>query len=172
LAASGRRPRMNRTPRPQEIPARVIESVGRRVRIEMPDGTRCAAELFGRRLSVVCGDEVRVRPSSRGDAPRVVAVAPRRTLFARTDSRGRTEPLAANLSLLAVIVAPQPTPDPFVADRYLAGAAYAGIEAAVVASKTDLPDAATPPFVELLAEYEQAGYTVLRTSATTGAGID
>jgi len=32
------------------------------------------------------------------------SVTPRRTTFARTDSRGRTEPLAANLSLLAVIV--------------------------------------------------------------------
>ena len=77
----------------------------------------------------MCGDEVTIRlPSqSSGDVAKVVTVAPRRTSFARTDSRGRTEPLAANLSLLAVIVAPEPPPDPYIADRYLAGAALAGI---------------------------------------------
>jgi hypothetical protein len=51
-----------------------------------------AAELFGKRISCVCGDEVTIRlPSqSSGDVAKVVTVEPRRTAFARTDSRGRT----------------------------------------------------------------------------------
>ena len=89
-----------------DVPARVIESFGRRVTVATPDGTSLPAELFGKRLTCVCGDEVTIRPPSRasGDVAKVVTVAPRRTTFARTDSRGRTEPLAANLSLLALIV--------------------------------------------------------------------
>jgi ribosome biogenesis GTPase len=122
-----------------ETTARVIECYGRRVIVETADQTRIAAELFGKKLTVVCGDNVRIRDardvSTTDDAPRVVAVEPRRTLFSRTDSRGRTEPLAANLTLLAVVIAPQPAPDPFMVDRYLAGAAFAGIKGAVIVNK-------------------------------------
>jgi len=97
-----------------EVAARVIESFGRRVTVATADGATFPAELFGKRLTCVCGDEVMIRPPSRssGDVAKVVTVAPRRTAFARTDSRGRTEPLAANLSLLAVIIAPEPVPEP------------------------------------------------------------
>ena len=150
-----------------EVAARVIESFGRRVTVETTDGATLPAELFGKRLTCVCGDEVTIRPPSRasGDVAKVVTVAPRRSTFARTDSRGRTEPLAANLSLLAVIVAPEPVPDPYIADRYLAGAALAGISGIVVANKTELPSAAGAEFQACVSEYEAAGYEVLRLSA-------
>ena len=150
-----------------EVAARVIESFGRRVTVETTDGATLPAELFGKRLTCVCGDEVMIRPPSRasGDVAKVVTVAPRRSTFARTDSRGRTEPLAANLSLLAVIVAPEPVPDPYIADRYLAGAALAGISGIVVVNKTELPSAAGAEFQACVSEYEAAGYEVLRLSA-------
>ena len=151
-----------------EVAARVIESFGRRVTVATADGATFPAELFGKRLTCVCGDEVTIRGASRasGDVAKVVTVTPRRTTFARTDSRGRTEPLAANLSLLAVIVAPEPVPDPYIADRYLAGAALAGITGIVVVNKSDLSDAAADAeFQAYVGEYETAGYEVLRLSA-------
>lgn len=153
--------------------ARVIESFGRRVIVETRTGQRLPAELFGKRLSCVCGDEVTIRhpPRESGDVAKVIGVAPRRTLFARTDSRGRSEPIAANVTLLAVIIAPQPAPDPYVADRYLAGAALAGIDGLVIVNKTDLLDGETAQFAALVAEYEQAGYDVLRTSSTSPQSI-
>ena len=150
-----------------EVAARVIESFGRRVTVATAAGATLPAELFGKRLTCVCGDEVTIRPPSRssGDVAKVVTVAARRTTFARTDSRGRTEPLAANLSLLAVIVAPEPIPDPYIADRYLAGAALAGITGIVVVNKSELPSAADAEFQTYVSEYESAGYEVLRLSA-------
>ena len=150
-----------------EVPARVIESFGRRVTVATADGATLPAELFGKRVTCVCGDEVTIRLPSRasGDVAKVVTVTPRRTTFARTDSRGRTEPLAANLSLLAVIVAPEPVPDPYIADRYLAGAALAGITGIVVVNKSELPDAAAEPFQAVMREYEAAGYEVMHLSA-------
>jgi ribosome biogenesis GTPase len=142
-----------------ETPARVTESFGRRVIVETSTGSRMPAELFGKRLSCVCGDEVMIRgPSqSSGDVAKVVSVAPRRTLFARTDSRGRTEPLAANLSLIIVIIAPVPEPDLFIADRYLAGAALAGISGALIVNKSELPGAQEPEFQARVNDYERAG---------------
>ncbi|HEV8334605.1 MAG TPA: ribosome small subunit-dependent GTPase A [Steroidobacteraceae bacterium] len=156
-----------------DVPARVIESFGRRVTVATRDGTAMPAELFGKRISCVCGDEVTIRlPSqSSGDVAKVVTVDPRRTSFARTDSRGRTEPLAANLSLLAVLVAPEPAPDPYIADRYLAGAALAGIAGIVVVNKSELPSAGTAEFQALLREYEAAGCEVMRLSARNADSI-
>lgn len=150
-----------------ETLARVTESFGRRVIVEAEGGVRMQAELFGKRLNCVCGDEVMIRgPSqSSGDVAKVVSVAPRRSLFARTDSRGRTEPLAANLSLIIVIIAPEPEPDLYIADRYLAGAALAGISGALVVNKSELPGAEQPEFQERVNDYEHAGYQVLRVSA-------
>lgn len=157
----------------EERDARVVESFGRRVIVEDASGGRTAAELFGKRLSCVCGDLVRIRDApQRSDVPRVVEVKPRRTLFARTDSRGRTEPLAANLTLLVVILAPEPPPDPFITDRYLAGAAYAGIASAVVVNKIDLPRAHEEEFVALVDEFRTAGFELIRLSAQDPASIE
>lgn len=159
-----------------EFSARVIESFGRRAIVETPDGATLPTELFGKRLTVVCGDEVKVRharsEASADDAPRIVAVLPRRTLFARTDSRGRTEPLAANLTLLAIFIAPEPQPDPYMVDRYLAGAAFAGMRGAVIVNKSDLPDATAPEFTAVVEEYRQAGYPTLTLSALRGDSVD
>jgi ribosome biogenesis GTPase len=159
-----------------ELPARVIESFGRRVLIETPDGAHSRAELFGKRLSVVCGDEVRIRAArtgpDTGDAPRVVAIEPRRTLFARTDSRGKTEPLAANLTLLCAVIAPEPSPDPFIIDRYLAGATFAGVRGAVIVNKCDLPAAQHGEFGTLVDEYRAAGYSVIALSAQDTGSVE
>ena len=150
-----------------DVPARVIESFGRRVTVATRDGAVMPAELFGKRITCVCGDEVTIRlPSqSSGDVAKVVTVEPRRTSFARTDSRGRTEPLAANLSLVAVIVAPEPPPDPYITDRYLAGAALASITGIIIVNKSELPSASEGQFESLVREYESANYDVIRLSA-------
>jgi ribosome biogenesis GTPase / thiamine phosphate phosphatase len=157
-----------------EEPARVIESFGRRVIVETAEGERLPAELFGKRLSSVCGDDVRVRPTpdASGDVAKVIAVLPRRTLFARTDSRGRTEPLAANIALLAAIIAPEPEPDPYITDRYLAGAALAGVASAVIVNKKELPAAQTAEFRQLIDEYRQAGYPIVEASAACDDNVD
>lgn len=154
------------------LSARVVESFGRHVMLETASQQRLAAQLFGKRLSCVCGDEVSVRlaPAGGADAARVIAVAPRRNHFARTDSRGRTEILAANLSLLAVIIAAQPPCDPYITDRYLAGAALAGIPAMLIVNKCDLE--APAAFQASLNEYRSAGYLLMTLSAVRGAGIE
>lgn len=163
---------MNRDDAPAEFAARVVESFGRRAIVETAAGVKLATELFGKRLAVICGDEVLVRTAAAGDAPRIVAVSQRRTTFARTDNRGRTEPLAANLTLLAVIIAPEPAPDPYIVDRYLAGAAYAGMRGAVIVNKCDLATAQSDEFVALIEEFRQAGYQTLTLSARKDIDMD
>lgn len=145
--------------------ATVVEVFGRRVHVLLPTGERRPAALFGKRLSVVCGDRVRLVSDPSHDSVMIVEVLPRATAFSRTDSRGRLETLAANVSLLVVMLAPEPKPDLFIADRYLAGAAYAGIDALVVLNKIDLTDG------DVLAEYRAAGYSTLALSAKFGTHL-
>jgi ribosome biogenesis GTPase / thiamine phosphate phosphatase len=167
---------MSDTGASHEFAARVVECFGRRAIVRTADGEQLPAEMFGKRLSVVCGDAVQVRHArakvSSDDAPRIISIAPRRTLFARTDSRGRTEPLAANLTLLAIFIAPEPQPDAYMVDRYLAGAAYAGVRGAVIVNKCDLPAASAPEFMEVVEDYRRAGYPTLTLSAKQAEGME
>jgi ribosome biogenesis GTPase / thiamine phosphate phosphatase len=97
-------------------------------------------------------------------------VLPRRTALYRSNARGGVEPVLANLTLLLVVVAPAPPPDPFVADRYLAAAESAGIAATLVLNKTELGiDAALRAQLDV---YAAVGYECMTVSATTGEGID
>jgi ribosome biogenesis GTPase len=146
--------------------AKVVECFGRRAIVQLPDGTRSAASVFGKRMEVLCGDDVQLRQSPNDLSQQIVAVLPRRSSIARTDSRGRTELLVANVTLLAVVAASEPAPDLYMIDRYLAGAAYAGLRTLVILNKSDLTDE------DVLIEYRQAGYQTLNVSAETGAGIE
>lgn len=151
--------------------ARVVECYGRRVIVETAAGDRHAAVLFGKRLQVVCGDRVQVRRETGSDEWQVIAVEPRTTVIARTDNRGRTEPLAANVSLVAIMLAPEPEPDLYMIDRYLAGAEYAGVKGAVLINKADIKGA-TNLSAAIAEEFRRAGYPVVWISALGGDGLD
>jgi ribosome biogenesis GTPase len=153
-----------------DISGQVVDSHGRRAVVRLDDGSKLPTEVFGKRMSVVCGDLVTVRPARGGDVARIVSVRPRRTLLARTDSRGRTEELAANVDLMVVLIAAQPETDLFVVDRYLAGAAYASIAGMIVLNKSDLHP--SPELAAAIGEYRAAGYSLIDASARTKTGVE
>jgi ribosome biogenesis GTPase len=93
----------------------------------------------------------------------VVAVEPRSSALYRTNARGGSELIAANLSLLLVVAAALPPPDFFVVVRYLCAAQCAGVAAAVVLNKSEL--AIDADIERELANYSAAGYRCLRVSA-------
>ena len=137
--------------------------------VETTPGSRHPCTLFGRRLEAVCGDDVRWQPAERDGPGLVIERLPRRTALARSDSRGRSETIVANLTQLVVVSAGLPRPDFFVIDRYLAAAESAGIAASVVLNKTDLAES-RETLLEL-ATYAAIGYGTLECCALTGAGI-
>jgi len=148
----------------------VVESYGRRVIVERAARERVTCKLKRRNLDLVAGDDVRIEHHAGDDEWTVVERLPRRNVLCRSDSRGRRESLAANLDQLGVVVAARPACDPFVVDRYLAGAAYAGIAALLVVNKQDLPTGAGDlSFVE---PYRALGLPVVTVSAKAGTGLD
>ena len=147
---------------------RVIASYGKRMIVEDPLGERHPAFVGRRGLRLVCGDRVRWRAAEQGGDVAVLELLPRDTELARPDSRGRVEVLAANLDQVVVVCAPEPPPDPFIIDRYLAAAEVMGAAALVACNKIDLP--AAP--VDCLEEFRTIGYPVLRVSALAEQGLN
>ena len=151
------------------VPARVIAAHGRRLTVLTDDGRTHGAEVFGRGLQVVCGDRVTCRHDVRHDAWHVLAVLPRRSVLHRSNLHGRSEPVAANVDLLLVVLAAVPATDPFVIDRYLAAAASAPAEALLVLNKADLP---LPETLQAeLATWRAAGIAQLACSTRDDAGL-
>jgi ribosome biogenesis GTPase len=156
--------------------AAVVESYGRRVVVLTRDtNERLGCKVRGRRLEVVAGDEVLLEPeSSAVDAWVVGDRLPRRNVLMRTDSRGCNESIAANLDQLGIVVAPRPTCDPFMVDRYMAGAGYAGITPLLILNKRDLLEGGeySEADFSFLETYRRIGVPVVRISAKRGLGLD
>lgn len=150
---------------------RVVASHGRDASVVDESGRRVHCRLQGRRLAVVCGDRVRWSAApTEGGAGVIVAVLPRTSLLSRITSRGDPEPVAANLTQLVAVVAPIPAADLGLCDRYLAAAAWSGLDACIVANKSDLPGAAG--LASALEDYTRIGYAVIAASKRHEEGID
>jgi ribosome biogenesis GTPase len=150
-----------------------VSAHGRRVVVEDSAGATHPCRLFGRRLQVVCGDRVTWAPASaEGATGLVTRVEPRATELARISTTGSGEVIVANLGQLVAVIAPAPAPDFSVCDRYLAAAEWAGLDAAVVLNKSDLPEAAAPGLLAELQVYRSLGYPTATTSKRAARGID
>jgi ribosome biogenesis GTPase / thiamine phosphate phosphatase len=151
-----------------EFEAEVIAAFGRHLLVRTAD-TELRARPSGRRQSIVCGDRVRCEVDRKHDEVLIVEVLPRKSLLARANMRGDSEPVVANITQLVVVVAPLPKPDFFVVDRYLCAATAAGITGSLALNKSDL-DSSEDLQVEMGA-LRSAGYTLLRCSAKQAEGL-
>lgn len=118
----------------------------------------------------VCGDRVVWQRTADGQGV-VTAIQPRLTLLSRPDYNGHDKPLAANLTRLLILVAPQPEPSGYLVDQYLVAAETIGVEAMLIVNKIDLLDPAQrATFEEGFAHYPAIGYPLfwisLRDAAT------
>ena len=123
------------------LEAQVIATYGRHLRVRDATGAVHDARPFGRKLGIVCGDRVRCTHDAAHGEVHAIEVLPRTSTLFRSNLRGDAEPIVANVTTLAVVVAPRPAPDLFVVDRFLCAAASAGIHALLVLNKQDLDGA-------------------------------
>jgi ribosome biogenesis GTPase len=153
---------------PSTIQAGLVTACfGNRGYLDTGDGERQRYILKGRRIRAVCGDRVSWEPQKQGAELLVTAVLDRDNLLQRPNSRGKAEALAANLSRLVVVMAAEPEPDFFIADRYLCAAELMPAAAVIVWNKTDLGTTAPNE----LDDYRRLGYPVVATSVTENQGI-
>jgi ribosome biogenesis GTPase len=127
---------------------------------------RCS--LKGRKQRIVCGDRVTWMLQPANDGASVETIEPRRNLIERIDSRGRPEPVAANIDRLAIVVAPEPAADWFLVDRYWAGARLKDVAALLIVNKLDL---GLDAIQDELASYRSLNLASVEMASQSGMGL-
>lgn len=154
---------------PPPLAAQVLVSHGASARVRLGDGEEVLARAAGRELQFVCGDQVLCARDAQHGQWQIRQVGARRSALYRSNARGGAELVAANLTLLVVVLAPRPEPDLFLVDRYLAAAVSTGISSLLLANKAD--QQFTPELRTELAALAATGCEILECSAATGAGV-
>lgn len=157
--------------------ARVIETLGVRHalwdgegRLEGFPAKKLGRGIRGVKNLVAVGDEVRFRDNGDGTALTEEVLPRRNKLSRRVTYMGREHVIAANVDLLAVMLAPNPSLNAAALDRYLAAAGAAGIAAVILCNKMDLLGREEEEAV--LGPYESLGYSVFPMAAREGEGLD
>ena len=138
----------------------VVEIVGRRVRVRLPDRT----EILPIRAKVVIGDQVEVCNGV------VTEALERKTELRRGSKAGIREVCANATALLVVSAALEPPFRPGLVDRVMASAEAAGLQGGVILNKCDqgMPE----EVLERIALYEDLGYPVFMVSAIQQKGFE
>ena len=139
----------------------VVAAHGRRFLVRAGDHTLFDCVVRGKRSDLACGDQVSFRPT--GDNGGVIeATLPRKTLLLRA-ALHRQKLIAANLTQLAILVAPEPSFSDELVARALVAAEDQGIACLIVLNKIDLPTTDTAR--QQLAPFKAAGYPIIEMSA-------
>lgn len=165
------------------IEGRVVKNTGSAYFVKTSEGKEYPCRIKGNfRIKgirttnpVAVGDIVKISRAS-DDAYYIKEIVPRKNYIIRRASNLSKEShiLAANIDqaiLVATIFNPE-TPTTFI-DRFLSTAEAYAIPAVLVFNKSDLWTPEIAEYAEELKDiYEKIGYSVLFTSAASGAGID
>jgi len=144
--------------------ALVVAAHRRHFEVVFADGERATAKALGRALRIAVGDDVGVE-RRRGDAV-VIDVAPRHNLLFRSDAF-KEKLLAANVTQVAAVVAPDLGVDAELLERWSIAAETAHCRFVIFANKADLPDFAA--LRARLVPFEALGYAVVVLSAQRDA---
>ena len=121
---------------------------------------------------VVCGDQVVWQPTEDGQGV-VTAILPRRSALIRPNFSGEARALAANISQIVIVLAPEPPPSPYLVDQYLVAAEQIGVRTLIALNKRDLmDDGQMTDFNAMFGHYPGIGYPLIRISAKFEHGLD
>jgi ribosome biogenesis GTPase len=130
---------------------------------------------------LVCGDRVLIAADSAVSATAtnstdtgvVVGKDERHSVFSRPNSSGQLKPVAANIDLILVVIAPRPQPFLNLLDRYLVAIENLQLTPLIVINKADLMDGESENVIDTVQSlYPQLGYDVHTVSAHDGSGLD
>jgi ribosome biogenesis GTPase len=126
----------------------------------VPQHGAIPCQVQGRHLRVVCGDVVNLVLDGKHGV--IDGVQTRSSLLHRSDLF-RSKPIAANVTQIAVVVAPRPSFSSELIQRCILAAEAEGVASLLVLNKIDLPEAAVAR--DRLHALEQLGYPVVELSA-------
>lgn len=137
-----------------------MESRRRHYTVRLPGGETIECVLKGRSTTLACGDEVLVARGAGGGS--IEEALPRSTLFYRSDAF-REKLIAANVTQVIGVVAPDLAVDEELVNRWIIAAEAQRCRFVLVANKADQPDHAA--LVARLRPFARLGYDVVSLSA-------
>jgi len=143
----------------------VVGTHRRHYDVVLGDGERLACVLKGRAMRIAVGDAVSVEREREGGV--ITGIEPRRNLVYRSDAF-KEKLVAANVTQVAAVVAPDIALDEELLHRWMIAAEAAQCRYVIFANKQDLPS-----FAHLrarLAPLEALGYAVVPLSARHAIG--
>lgn len=141
----------------------VTRTHGRHHFVQAPDGCLYEAHRRGKKADVVVGDVVDCS-QPQGDVVAIERIHERKNLLYRSDE-WRIKELAANLTLVAVVIASRPSFNPWFVWKACIAAKTAGIDLVIIRNKSDLADKKEEieTFCSLM--QNECGAQVMHTSA-------
>jgi ribosome biogenesis GTPase / thiamine phosphate phosphatase len=143
------------------LTAQIITSFGRRFMVRTHTGKIYEATTRRKRIDFACGDQVHIEHINQQQAV-IEDYLPRRSLLYRQDAT-RSKLIAANVTLMLIVLAAVPTPSELLLQRALLAAEAANIPPLIILNKADLPQNAQ--WLEKLEFYQSLGYKVINISA-------
>ena len=140
----------------------VVAAHGRHYLIELADGSTLPCFPRGKKSELACGDRVQIERS--GEAQGVInTILPRSSLLYRSNEF-RQKLIAANVTLVVIVVATEPSFSDELVTRCLIAAESQDIEALIVLNKCDLIER-LPEAEAALSPFARLGYSILHLSA-------
>ena len=133
----------------------------RHFEVHLDDGYDIECVQKGRQQQIACGDRVRVSVAAAGGGV-IDAVLPRTSLFRRSDAY-RDKVIAANVTQVVAVVAPDVAVDEYLLNRWIVAAEAQDCRFVLVANKRDLPSYAA--LKSRMDFYVTLGYPVVEVSA-------
>jgi len=153
-------------------PGRVITRHGQNLAVADTQGNLHRCLLRQSIGEPVCGDRVVWQPTT-SDQGVVTALLERDSVLTRPTYGGVAKPLAANMDLLVVVLAPEPAPSRYLLDQYLVAAEILDVGVVITVNKCDLIDDQTAAeFDQNFGHYEKIGYPLVRVSAKLDHGLE
>ncbi len=143
----------------------VVAAYRRHFDVALDDGERVTCITKGRDMRLAVGDRVSVERTPQGGV--ITGVEPRTSLVYRSDAF-KEKLLAANVTQIAAVVAPDIGLDLELIDRWTIAAEAAPCRFVIFANKLDLPS--FDSLRSRLAPFEALGYPVVPLSARLDAG--
>ena len=143
------------------LTAQITASFGRRYIVRTPDGKTYEATTRKKRIDFACGDQVHINHINQQQVV-IEDYLPRSSLLYRQDST-RSKLIAANVTLMLIVLAAVPTPSEMLLQRALLAAEEAKIQPLIVLNKADLPE--NDIWLQKISFYQGLGYELINISA-------
>jgi ribosome biogenesis GTPase len=102
----------------------------------------------------------------------VTALLERDSVLQRATFSGEEKPLAANITQMVIVLAPQPEPSEYLVDQYLVAAEKIGLDVIITINKSDLLTAEQKQQLhQRFAGYEAIGYQLVFISSRLEQGL-